>query len=111
VATRSVGSGKPRGRTRAARGRTIIGTILGLFIMVSLTIVWRRSFGIAESRRIQQIDRRRSDLEGERAKLESGLRDLTSRQHLGPIVEQQLGMHVPTGRQVVILTRQPKHAP
>lgn len=78
---------------------------------MSFTIVWKRSFGIAQSRQVQQIDRRRSDLEGQRAKLESEVRDLTSLQHLGPVVEQKLGMHVPAGKQVVILNRQPKRAP
>jgi membrane protein implicated in regulation of membrane protease activity len=90
------------------RGRSIFGMLLGAFIIVTLTVVWRRSVGIAESRDIQQLDRKRSDLEGERAHLESELRDITSRQRLGPLVEQRLGMHVPTGQQVVILRRQPK---
>lgn len=82
--------------------------LLGTFVVVTLTVVWRRSIGISESRTIQQLDRRRSELTGERARLESELRDLTSRQRLGPVVEQRLGMHVPAGRQVVILSRQAK---
>ncbi len=92
------------------RGRSIFGMLLGAFIIVTLTVVWRRSIGIAESRQIQQLDRKKSDLEGERARLESDLRDLTSRQRLGPLVEQRLGMHVPIGQQVVILPRQQKRA-
>jgi len=92
------------------RGRSIFGMLLGAFIIVTLTVVWRRSIGIAESRDIQRLDRRRSDLAGERARLESALRDLTSRQKLGPIVEQKLGMHVPAGKQVVILARKPNRA-
>jgi len=87
------------------RGRSIFGMLLGAFIAVTLTVVWRRSLGISESRDIQQLERRKSDLEGERARLESALRDLTSRQRLGPVVEQRLGMHVPVGSQVVILPR------
>jgi cell division protein FtsL len=92
------------------RGRSIFGIVLGAFIVVALIIVWRRSFGIAESRGVQQLDRKRSELEGERARLESEIRDLSSRQRLGPVVEQRLGMHVPSGRQVVILSRQARHA-
>jgi len=84
--------------------------LLGAFLVVTLTVVWRRSIGISESRAIQQLDRKRSDLEGERARLESELRDLTSRQRLAPVVEQRLGMHVPADRQVVILPRQSKRA-
>jgi cell division protein FtsL len=87
------------------RGRSIFGMLLGAFIIVTLTVVWRRSVGIAGAREIQSLDSKRTNLEGERARLESELRDLTSRQKLGPIVEQKLGMHVPSGSQVVILPR------
>ncbi|MBA3646265.1 MAG: hypothetical protein H0W63_08815 [Gemmatimonadaceae bacterium] len=92
------------------RGRSIFGMLLGAFIVVTLTVVWRRSLGFSEARDIQQMTRTKSVLEGERARLESELRDLTSRQRLGPVVEQRLGMHVPIGRQVVILSRQSKRA-
>ena len=91
------------------RGRSIFVMLLGAFIIVSLTIVWRRSYGIAESRRLQLLDRKRADLEGQRARLESDITDLSSRQRLGPVVEQRLGMHVPTDRQVVILSRAGQH--
>jgi cell division protein FtsL len=97
-------------RSVGIRGRSIFGMLLGAFIIVTLTVVWRRSVGISESRVIQQLDRKKSDLEGERARLESELRDLTSRQRLGPLVEQRLGMHVPAGRQVVILPRRAPRA-
>jgi cell division protein FtsL len=87
------------------RGRSIFLALLGIFAVVALVIVWRRSVGIAESRKLQQLDRKRADLEGQRARLETDIIDLSSRQHLAPIVEQRLGMHVPTDRQVVILAR------
>jgi Cell division protein FtsL. len=87
------------------RGRSIFLTLLGVFIVVALIIIWRRSFGIAESRGLQQLDRKRADLEGQRARLETDIIDLSSRQRLAPVVEQRLGMHVPTDRQVVILAR------
>ena len=92
------------------RGRSIFGMLLGAFIIVTLTVVWRRSIGFSEARDIQNLTRSRSDLEGERARLEGEIRDLTSRQRLGPVVEQRLGMHVPIGKQVVILPRQAKRA-
>lgn len=97
-------------RSVGIRGRSIFGMLLGAFIIVTLTVVWRRSIGFSEARDIQQLTRARSDLEGERARLESQLRDLTSRQRLGPVVEQKLGMHVPVGRQVVILPKAAKRA-
>ena len=85
--------------------------LLGAFIIVTLTVVWRRSVGFSQARDIQQLERRRSDLEGSRAHLESEIRDLTSRQRLAPLVEQRLGMHVPAGKQVVILPRQNRASP
>lgn len=91
------------------RGRSIFALLLGAFVVVALIIVWRRSYGIAESRRLQQLDRKRADLEGQRAHLESEIADLSSRQRLGPVVEQRLGMHVPSDRQVVILSRARQH--
>lgn len=97
-------------RSVGIRGRSIFGMLLVAFIIVTLTVVWRRSIGFSEARDIQQLSRTKSDLEGERARLESQLRDLSSRQRLGPVVEQRLGMHVPVGREVVILPRQPKRA-
>lgn len=97
-------------RAVGIRGRGIFAMLLGAFIVVTLTVVWRRSLGIAESRDINRLDRRHSNLEGERARLESELRDLTSRQRLGPVVEQRLGMHIPAGTQVVILPRRAKRA-
>src|SRR4051812_13117294 len=71
-------------RSVGIRGRSIFGMLLGAFIIVTLTVVWRRSIGFPEARDIQQLPRSKSDLEGERARLESELRDLTSRQRLGP---------------------------
>jgi hypothetical protein len=87
------------------RGRTLVGFFLAAFVLVALSIVWRRTIGIGESERLAQLDARRVELEGERARLESEIRDASTRQTLGAIVERRLGMHIPTDRQVVILPR------
>jgi hypothetical protein len=87
------------------RGRTLVVLVLAVFVLVALAIVWRRTIGIGQSERLAALDAKRVELEGERARLESEIRDASARQTLGAAVEHGLGMHVPTDRQVVILPR------
>jgi hypothetical protein len=89
----------------AMRGRTLVGVVLGVFVLVALSIVWRRTVGIGESDRLAQLDAKRTGLEGERVRLESEIRDASTRQTLGATVERKLGMHIPSDKQVVILPR------
>lgn len=92
-------------RSAGLRGRTVLGLLLVGFVLVALAIVWRRTMGIGESERVTELQSRRAHLEGERARLQSEIRDASSRARLGSIVEQRLGMHVPADNQVVILSR------
>ena len=87
------------------RGRTLVGVVLAAFVLVALSIVWRRTVGIGESGRLAQLEAKRTGLEGERARLESEIRDASARQTLGVTAERRLGMHIPTDKQVVILPR------
>lgn len=87
------------------RGRTLVVLILAVFVLVALAIVWRRTIGIGQSERLAALDTKRVELEGERARLESEIRDASARQTLGATVEHDLGMHVPRDKQVVILRR------
>jgi hypothetical protein len=87
------------------RGRSLIGLVLGAFVLIALAIVWRRTIGISQSERLAVLDGKRAALQSERARLEADIRNASSRQVLGATVEQRLGMHVPTDRQVVILPR------
>lgn len=89
----------------ALRGRTLVALILSAFVLVALSIVWRRTMGISQSEHLVVLDAKRVDLEGERARLESEIRDASARQTLGAAVERRLGMHIPTDKQVVILPR------
>ena len=75
------------------------------FLLVTTGVIWRRSYGIARSRELTELEKRRGQLEARRAQLESEIRDLSSRAKLAPIVEQRLQMHVPADSQVVILPR------
>ena len=87
------------------RGRTLIGVVLAAFVLVALSIVWRRTIGIGQSERLAQLDAKRVDLESERARLEAEIRDASARQTLGTSAERRLGMHIPSDKQVVILPR------
>jgi cell division protein FtsL len=89
----------------ALRGRTLVALVLAAFVLVALSIVWRRTIGIGQSERLATLDGKRNELEGERARLESDIRDASSRQLLGAIAQSHLGMHIPSDRQVVILPR------
>ena len=87
------------------RGRSLVGILLGAFVLIALAIVWRRTIGISQSEHLASLDAKRVTLESERARLEAEIRDASSRQNLGSTVERRLGMHVPTDKQVVILPR------
>jgi hypothetical protein len=87
------------------RGRSLVAVVLGAFLLVALSIVWRRTIGIGESEQLAQLDAKRVELEGERARLESEIRNSSARHTLGATVERKLGMHIPTDKQVVILPR------
>jgi len=79
--------------------------VLGAFVLIALSIVWRRTIGIAEAERLAALDSKRATLESDRARLDAEIRDASSRQSLGNAAERRLGMHVPTDKQVVILPR------
>ena len=89
----------------AMRGRTVVGVVLAAFVLVALSIVWRRTIGIGEAERLASLEGKRVGLEGERARLESEIREASTRQSLGVAAERTLGMHIPTDEQVMILPR------
>jgi cell division protein FtsL len=65
---------------------------------------------------VQQVDIRKRQrqldaLEAERIKLETAIRDASSRARLQPIAEQRLNMHIPTPDQQVLLPRPKPDAP
>ena len=93
------------------RGRPLVAVLLVSFVLVATGVIWRRSFGIAQSRELRELDRRRLELEAQRARLKGEIRDLSSFAKLAPIAEQRLNMHVPNDSQVVILPRAASGAP
>jgi cell division protein FtsL len=81
------------------------------FLVVTMGVILRRSYGIAAAREIQQLDARRAALVAERLRLEGEVRAAASRATLQPIAEQRLRMRVPADSQVIILPRAPNERP
>lgn len=88
----------------------MVALLLLGFVLVATSVIWRRSLGIAQTRAIRELNAQRTQLEAEKATLESGVRSAASRVRLGPLVEKRLDMHVPSDSQVIILPR-PVRAP
>ena len=87
------------------RGRSLVALLLAGFVLVALSIVWRRTVGIAQSDTLTALEARKVQLEGERVRIESEIREASSRRRLGEAVETRLGMRIPADNQVVILPR------
>jgi hypothetical protein len=90
------------------RGRSLVGLVLAAFLIVALSIVWRRTIGIRQSETLAALDAKKTRLQSDRARIEAEIRDASARQTLGAVVERRLGMHIPSDRQVVILSRNAK---
>ncbi len=87
------------------RGRSVVALVLAAFVVLASLVIWRRSIGIASSRDLRELDQQRVQLEGDRARLARDVRAASSRERLAPVVEQRLGMRVPSDGQVIILER------
>ena len=96
---------KAGGRATGVRGRSLVALILVGFVLVAVGVIWRRSYGFSREREIAILEQKRAQLEGERARLELEIRDLSSRARLAPIVEQRLGMRIPSDSQVIDIRR------
>ncbi|MGQ0766251.1 MAG: hypothetical protein ACT4OZ_11350 [Gemmatimonadota bacterium] len=88
---------------RRARSRIAVGLIA--FLTVATIVIARRSSGVARARALHDLDRQRSSLESERARLVNEIRSATSLGRLLPVVSARLGMRVPADSQLVRLRR------
>ncbi len=85
------------------RGRTTVALFLLGFLIITVGVIARRSWGQALQRDLTGIERTRTQLSGEVIKLESEIRSASSRNRLAPLVESKLGMRVPSDTQVIDL--------
>jgi hypothetical protein len=92
-------------RKRAPRGRTWVALALVGFVLVACAVIWRRAIGVAQASTIQTLEAQRIQADGEKSKLETTVRMLSGREHLGPIAEQHLHMRVPDDSEVIVLPR------
>lgn len=84
--------------------------LLGIFVL-ALGVIARRTMGIGQARSLRQLEERRDAMDASRVRLETEIREASSRARLGPVVEQRLNMYVPADSQVIILPRQPLQKP
>ncbi len=87
------------------RGRSVVALALLGFVLTSAAVIWRRAAGVERARELQALEQKRLQLLAQRAKLESDIREASSRSRLAPIVENRLRMRVPNDTQVRILPR------
>ena len=87
------------------RGRILVGLVLLGFVCVASGVIWRRSVGYAGARALADLDRRKKALEDRRVRLQAEIRDLSSREKLGPVVEGKLNMQVPADNSVIMVQR------
>ena len=92
-------------KKRPARGRTWVALALVGFVLVASAVIWRRAIGIAQAATIRDLETQRVQADGEKSKLETTIRMLSGREHLGPVAEQRLHMRVPDDSEVIVLPR------
>ena len=86
-------------------GRGFIAIVLVGFVLVTTGVIARRVFGVQQQREIRKLQQKRNALEADRVRLETAIREASSRARLQPIAEQRLNMHIPSPDQQVLLAR------
>jgi cell division protein FtsL len=89
--------------TPGRRGRTTVALGLMGFLIVTVAVVARRSWGRSLQRDLDGIERTRTQLTGEAVKLRAEISTASSRNRIIPLVESSLGMRVPAETQVIDL--------
>ena len=104
MAKRAVGA-RSGGRVTRRRGRSVVALTLFGFVLVATSVIWRRTFGISQSRMVQQLERQKSNLRAQRTQLQQEIRDAASRDKLRSVVEQRLRLRMPSDSQVIVIER------
>lgn len=91
---------------RKVGGRGVrLAILLVAFLVISGTVILRRSTGNRLARELVELDAKRAALVAEKLRLESEIRAASSRARLQPIAEQRLNMRLPGVDQVIIVPR------
>ena len=83
----------------------MLAVVLLGFVLVATGVIARRVYGVGQSKQLRDLDRRRDSLQAVRIRLDSAIRDASSRARLESIAEQRLNMHIALPDQQIILTR------
>ena len=111
MAKRTVASRERGGRVTRRRGRFVVALTLFGFVLVATSVIWRRTFGQTQSRRVQQLERQRQDLRAQRSQLQREIRDAASREKITATAEQRLRLRMPSDSQVIVIPRSEIPAP
>lgn len=98
-----------KSRRVAPRRRSIVAVFLVGFVLVASGVIARRVLGVQWQIEIKKLQEKRAALDADRVRLESAIRDASSRARLQPIAEQRLNMHIPKADEQVILPRRSPH--
>jgi hypothetical protein len=109
VSPRAARGGSRKGGGAGGLSRGAITLLLIAFVAVAAAVVWRRSYGVAQSRVVTSLVEERRQLVAERARLERDIREASSRGRLQAAAER-LGLRVPPDSMVVNLQRSPRGA-
>lgn len=90
---------------RSRSGRRTTALVLLAFLLLASMVVWRKSVGFAEGKRLGQLAERRTELDARRTRLEGEIRSNLTLRKLGPLVEKRLGLKVPADSQIILLMR------
>ena len=111
MAKRTVAGRERAGRVTRRRGRSVVALTLFGFVLVATSVIWRRTFGQMQSRAVQQLERQRQDLRGQRSQLQREIRDAASRDKITATAEQRLRLRMPNDSQVIVIPRSEIPAP
>jgi len=92
-------------RRVAGRGRAVVATLLLGFVLVATSVIWRRMYGYRQATELARLEGERIQLEARQTRLETDIRDASSRARIAAIAEQRLRMHVPNDSLVINLPR------
>jgi len=88
-------------------GRTVFAfTVILVFGALSMGVTWRQSRALETQKALDNLRQEVSVSEAERVRVEQLIQVLESRQVVVPIAREILGMHTPSGNELVLLLAQ-----
>lgn len=86
------------------KGRAWIAIGLGVFVVVTSLVVWRRGVGVATARDMRRLADQQRALLSEKTTLDRDIRSAMSRSRVIGEAERRLGLHVATDAQTRMLS-------